>query len=116
MATVTELTTYPKFQFEDLQIRIIEQDENEEVLAFIGEYSEPENFSGQGLIDANNLWRHSDCPSVSDRTPCKRPEGYVVAGTQQVGDKGYTLLIKREHLKLKDNEEFKAKIASFGFK
>lgn len=115
MITVTELTSNPKFQFEDLRIMIMETGENNEVLAFIGKYSNPTDHFGQGLIDANNLWRQSDCPSVSDRTPSKRPDGFVVAGTTNVEGVGYTLLVKRENLSLLKEDSFKEKVKAYGF-
>lgn len=116
MTTVMELTTNPKYQFEDLRILIIEADSNNEVLAFIGKYSKPSDHFGQGLIDANNLWRQADCPSVSKRTPSKRPDGYIVAGTESQEEFGYTLMVSREHLSLLKNDDFKNKVAQYGFK
>lgn len=115
MLTVTELTTNPTYQFEDLRFLIIDVNENNEVLAFIGKYSNPNDVFGQGLTDANNLWRQKDCPSVSERTPSKRPDGYVVAGTTNVDDFGYTLMVSIENLSITKSDSFKEKVAPYGF-
>ncbi|MEJ1517609.1 hypothetical protein R3O67_30810 [Bacillus cereus] len=115
MTTVTDLTTNPKYQFDDLRILIIEADSNNEVLAFVGKYSNPTDHFGQGLIDANNLWRQKDCPSVSTRNPSKRPDGYVMTGTTNIDGFGYTLMVSAEHLSIMKNEDFKAKVAPYGF-
>lgn len=115
MTKVMELTSNPKYQFEDLKIMIMEVGEKDEVLAFIGKYSDPENHFGQGLKDMNNLIRNKDCPSVSKRNPCKRPDNYVLCGTKIVENIGYVLMVEIEHLDIRKDENFKKKVAPYGF-
>lgn len=115
MISVSELTSNPKYHFEDLRIMIVESNSENEVLAFVGKYSNPKDHFGQGLIDANNLWRNKDCPSVSERTPSKRPDGYVVVSTTTADDIGYTLMVSRDSLDLLKNEDFIEKVSKYKF-